>query len=128
MVPLNATELALMSSMRAVICVKPVTTPASKLTINPILVMACGFACSSSAFIVPLHDNVKTSALMGEAQQINVRVTNSIRDMAEPPPRPTHRANGLKLPVFSIERRNSRDEFAVSRWKESVIPAMAWRE
>jgi hypothetical protein len=45
--------------------------------------MACGFACSSSAFIVPLHDNVRTSALMGEAQQINVRVTNSIRGMAE---------------------------------------------
>src|SRR5262249_38458619 len=81
-VPLNTTELALMSSMRAVISVKPVTTPASKLTINPILVMACGFACSSSAFIVPLHDNVRTSALMGEAEQINVRATNSIRDMA----------------------------------------------
>src|SRR5215468_901441 len=81
-VPLNTTELALMSSMRAVIPVKPVTTPASKLTINPILVMACGFACSSSAFIIPLHDNVRTSALMGEAQQINVRVKNSVRDMA----------------------------------------------
>ena len=52
------------------------------LTINSILVMACGFACSSSAFIIPLHDNVRTSALMGEAEQINVRATNSIRDMA----------------------------------------------
>jgi hypothetical protein len=41
-VPLNTTELALRSSMCAGISVKPVTTPASKLTINPILVMACG--------------------------------------------------------------------------------------
>src|SRR5262249_29065953 len=81
-VPLNTTELALTSSMRAVIPVKPVTTPASTLTINSILVMACGFACSSSAFIMPLHDNVSTSALIGEAQQINIRATSSIRDMA----------------------------------------------
>src|SRR5215831_4907119 len=66
--------------MRAVIPVKPVTTPVSKLTINPSLVMACGFACSSSAFIVPLHDSVRTSALRGK--QINVKATNSIRDMA----------------------------------------------
>jgi len=96
-VPLNTTELGLMSSMRAGISVKPVTTPASKLTINPILVMACGFACSSSAFIVPLHDNVRTSALMGEAQQINVRVTNSIRGMAVTL---THCADDFGLPNF----------------------------
>src|SRR5215831_1060955 len=76
LVPLNETELALTSSMRAVIPVKPVTTPASKLTINPILVMACGFSWSS-AFIVPSHDSVRTSALTGK--QINVRATNSIR-------------------------------------------------
>src|SRR5262245_49291337 len=67
--------------MRPVIPVNPVTTPASKLTISPILVMACGFACSPSAFIVPSHDSVRTSALTGKAQ-INVKVTNSIRDMA----------------------------------------------
>src|SRR5262247_4332634 len=78
--PLNETELALTSSMSAVIPVKPVTTPASKLTIRPILVMACGFACSSSAFIVPLHDSVRTSALTGKAQ-INVKATNTIRDI-----------------------------------------------
>jgi Tripartite tricarboxylate transporter family receptor len=77
-VPLKETELALTSSMRAVIPVKPVTTPASKLTINPILVMACGFACSS-AFIVPSHDSVRTSALTGK--QIKVKATNSIRGM-----------------------------------------------
>ncbi len=45
---------------------------------NPILVMACGFACSS-AFIVPSHDSVRTSALTGK--QIKVKATNSIRGM-----------------------------------------------
>src|SRR5262245_47250299 len=79
LVPLNETELLLTSSRRAVIPVKPVTTPASKLTINPILVMACACACSS-AFIVPSHDSVRTSALTGK--QINVKAANSIRDMA----------------------------------------------
>jgi hypothetical protein len=54
------------SSMRAVIPVKPVTTPASKSTTNPILVMAWGFACSSSGFIVPSHDSVRTAALAGQ--------------------------------------------------------------
>src|SRR5499426_2461203 len=78
-VPLNETKLALTSSMRAVIPMKPVTTPASKLTTNPILVMACGFACSS-AFIVPLHDSVRTSALTGKAE-INAKATNTIRDI-----------------------------------------------
>ena len=82
MVPLNNTELALTSSMCAVIPVKPVTTPASKLTINPILVMACGFACSSSAFIVPLHDSVRTAAVAGSEAQINAKATNIIRNMA----------------------------------------------
>src|SRR6266480_2327109 len=81
-VPLNNTELALTSSMCAVIPVKPVTTPASKLTINPILVMACGFACSSSAFIVPLHDSVRTAAVAGSEAQINAKATNIIRNMA----------------------------------------------
>jgi hypothetical protein len=79
-VPPKETELALTSSMRAVIPVKPVTMRASKLTINPILVMACG--CSSSVFIVPLHDSVRTSALAGSKAQINAEVTNSDRDMA----------------------------------------------
>src|SRR5262245_877113 len=79
-VPLNETELGLTSSRRAVIPVKPVTTPASKLTINPILVMACGFSWSS-AFIVPSHDSARTSALTGESQ-INVKAANSIRDIA----------------------------------------------
>src|SRR5262249_18315108 len=81
-VPLNETELALSSSMRAVIPVKPVTTPASKLTINPILVMACGFSCSSG-FSVPSHHSGRTAAVVGsEGQQINAKPTNSIRDMA----------------------------------------------
>src|SRR5215831_3372148 len=79
--PLNETELALISSMRAIIPVKPVTTPASKLTTNPILVMACDFSWSS-AFIVPWHDSVRTSALTGKAQQIIAKATNNIRDMA----------------------------------------------
>jgi hypothetical protein len=79
-VPPKETELALTSSMRAVIPVKPVTMRASKLTINPILVMACG--CSSSVIIVPLHDSVRTSALAGSKAQINAEVTNSVRDMA----------------------------------------------
>src|SRR5262249_46403915 len=88
-VPLNTTELALMSSMRAVIPVKPVTTPASELTINPILVMACGFACSSSAFIIPLHDNARTSALMGEAPA-NQRQGYKQHPRHGGAPRPTH--------------------------------------
>ena len=68
--------------MRAVIPVKPVTTPASKLTVSPILLMACGFACSSSAFIVPSHESVRTAALLGsEGQQINDKATSVIRDM-----------------------------------------------
>src|SRR5262245_19593332 len=79
-VPLNETELGLTSSMRAVIPVKPVTTPASKLTINPILVIACGFS-RSSAFIVPSHDTARTSALTGKAE-INAKATNSMRGMA----------------------------------------------
>ena len=73
MVPPKEIELALTSSMRAVISVKPVTMRASKLTINAILVMACG--CSCSVFIVPLHDSVRTSALAGSKAQINVEVT-----------------------------------------------------
>jgi hypothetical protein len=44
---------------------------------------ACGFACSSSASIVPLHDNIKTSAFTGEAQQISAKATDSIRDTAD---------------------------------------------
>src|SRR5689334_15990432 len=81
-VPLNKTELALASSIRAVIAVKPLTTPASKLTTNSILVIACGFACCSSDFIIPLHEKLSTSALTAEAQQINVRTTNRMGDMA----------------------------------------------
>src|SRR5262245_49593226 len=81
-VSLNNNDLALTSSMCAVIPVKPVTTPASELTINPILVMACAFPCASS-FIVPLHENVRTAALAGE--QIIAQATSSIRRMA-----PTH--------------------------------------
>src|SRR5262249_26530663 len=81
-VPPNETELALTSSMRAVIPVKPVTTPASKLIVSPSLVMACGFARSSSAFIVPSHDSVRTTALAGSKVQINTKATNSADDMA----------------------------------------------
>jgi hypothetical protein len=32
---------------------------------------ACGFACSSPALMVPPHDDLRTSALTGEAQQIS---------------------------------------------------------
>src|SRR5262245_20975337 len=90
MVPLNNTDLALTSSMFAVIPVKPVTTPASELTIDPILVMACAFLCASS-FIVPSHENVRTAALAGK--QIIAQATKSIRRMA-----PTHGADGFCLP------------------------------
>src|SRR4029453_13714395 len=83
-VPLNETELASTSSKLAIIPVKPVTVRTSKLTINLILLMACGFCCSSS-FIVPSHDSVRTSALPGsEAQQSKAKATNSIHDMAPP--------------------------------------------
>src|SRR5262249_59114115 len=75
-VPLNNTDLALTSSMCAVIPVKPVTTPASELTISPILVMACAFLCASS-FIVPSHENVRTAAFAGE--QNNAKRRNSLR-------------------------------------------------
>jgi len=43
---------------------------------------ACGLACSSPAFIVPLRDNIRASALTGEAQQISAKATDSVRDMA----------------------------------------------
>src|SRR5262245_10594749 len=101
-VPLKDIELALTSSMRAVIPVKPVTTPASKLTISPIFVIACGFACSSSAFIVPSHDSVRTSALTGKAQ-INVKATNTIRDMAILGTR--HGADGFRHQRTGVHRR-----------------------
>jgi hypothetical protein len=51
-----------------------------KLTVNASLVMACGFACSSSAFIVPSHDSDRISALAGK--QMKGRITNSIRDIS----------------------------------------------
>jgi hypothetical protein len=68
------------SLMRAVIAVNPVTTPAPKLMVNASLVMACGFACSSSAFIVPSHDSDRTSALAGK--QMKGKMTNRIRDIS----------------------------------------------
>src|SRR5262245_4255941 len=99
-VPLNETELALTSSMRAVIPVKPVTTPASKLTISPMLVMACGFSCSSSAFIVPSHDSVRTAALANSKVQINAKATIRIRDIAMLCPGTTPRHGGrLRQPT-----------------------------
>src|SRR5215831_6733319 len=103
-VPLNETELALTSSMRAVIPVKPVTTPASKLTISPMLVMRCGFSCSSSAFIVPSHDSVRTAALADSKVQINAKATIRIRDIAMlcPGTTPRHGADGVSLPSSPI--------------------------
>src|SRR5262249_16456545 len=103
-VPLNETELTLTSSMRAVIPVKPVTTPASKLTISPMLVMACGFSCSSSAFIVPSHDSVRTAALADSKVQINAKATIRIRDIAMlcPGITPRHGADGVSLPSSPI--------------------------
>jgi hypothetical protein len=49
-------------------------------------------ACSS-AFIVPLHDSVRMSALRGKAQHINAKITNSIRDMACSAKEPKAEAN-----------------------------------
>src|SRR5262245_43436707 len=121
-VPLNETELALTSSIRAVIPVKPVTTPASKLTVNPILLMACGLACSS-AFIVPSHDSVRTSASMGEAQ-INAKAINSIRDMGTPDPHMGPMASAYQA------RPKSRKLTRSPRWtgsaKRQGVPAIKY--
>ncbi len=128
-VPLNETELSLTSSMRAVIPVKPVTRPASKLTISPILMMACGFSCSSP-FIVPSQDSVRTAAVAGgDAQQSNAKARDSIGDMTAARPNHTHPhrwGRWLQPTKLTDQRRWARAEGSVL-FSSAVIGVALWR-